>query len=105
MLNVFQFKGVVLVLPCQRLLQDGHIFSCSYCMRSSMSAKAALSLSAFLTSSDVTYGYSPYSKKLGHWCSRKNLMTADRFVFQSSGHPSRFTNTVVTPVLTNRATA
>jgi hypothetical protein len=26
-----------------------------------------------LTSSAVTYGYSPYSKKLGKWCSRTNF--------------------------------
>jgi len=32
-----------------------------------MSANAALSFRAFLISSAVTYGYSPYSKKLGHW--------------------------------------
>ena len=59
---------------------------------------ALLTLSAFLTSSAVTYGYSPYSRKLGLWLSRKNLITAGRFVFQSSGQPSRFTNTVVMPV-------
>ena len=38
-----------------------------------MSVNAALSLRAFLISSQLTYGYSPYSRKLGHWCSRTNL--------------------------------
>ena len=37
-----------------------------------------------------TYGYSPYSRKLGHWCSRTNLTNAGAFVFQSVGNPSRF---------------
>ena len=55
-----------------------------------MSENAAFNLSAFLISSALTYGYSPYSRKLGHWCSRTNLMNAGAFVFQSSGKPSRF---------------
>ena len=37
-----------------------------HCIWSSISEKAAFSLSAFLISSAVTYGYSPYSRKLGH---------------------------------------
>ena len=36
-----------------------------YCIWSSMLENAALSLSAFLISSALTYGYSPYSRKLG----------------------------------------
>ena len=36
-----------------------------HCIWSSMSEKAAFSRSAFLISSAVTYGYSPYSRKLG----------------------------------------
>ena len=36
-----------------------------YCIWSSMVENAALSRSAFLISSAVTYGYSPYSRKLG----------------------------------------
>jgi hypothetical protein len=53
----------------------------SYCIWSSMVEKAALSLSAFLTSSAVTYGYSPYSKKLGKWCSRTNFTNESGFSF------------------------
>ena len=37
-----------------------------HCIWSSMFENAALSLSAFLISSALTYGYSPYSRKLGH---------------------------------------
>src|SRR5206468_10026837 len=70
-----------------------------------MSAKAALSFRAFLISSAVTNGYSPYSRKLGHWCSRKNLTNAGTLVFQSSGNPSRFSKVVFTPNFVNRATA
>jgi hypothetical protein len=36
------------------------------CIKSSISEKVALSFSAFLISSALTKGYSPYSKKLGH---------------------------------------
>jgi hypothetical protein len=50
-----------------------------------MSEKAALRRNAFLISSAVTYGYSPYSRKLGHWYSRTNLTHASGFSFQSSG--------------------
>ena len=57
--------------PCAR-------FRVSYCIWSSMSENADLSRSAFLISSAVTYGYSPYSRKLGHWWSRTNLMNAVR---------------------------
>ena len=38
-----------------------------YCIWSSMVENAAFSRSAFLISSAVTYGYSPYSRKLGTW--------------------------------------
>ncbi len=38
----------------------------AHCIWSSISEKAFLSLKAFLISSAVTYGYSPYSRKLGH---------------------------------------
>jgi hypothetical protein len=37
-----------------------------HCIWSSMVEKFALSLSAFLISSALTNGYSPYSRKLGH---------------------------------------
>ena len=47
-----------------------------HCIWSSISENAALSLRAFLISSALTYGYSPYSRKLGRWCSRTNLMNA-----------------------------
>src|SRR5271167_4930896 len=76
-----------------------------HCIWSSILENAAFNFRAFLISSALTNGYSPYSRKLEHWCSRKKLMTADKFVFQSSGHPSRFTKTVVMPVLTKSATA
>src|SRR4029077_16734721 len=76
-----------------------------HCIWSSMLENAAFNVSAFLISSALTYGYSPYSKKLGHWCSRTNLMNAAAFVSQSSGKPSRFTKTVVMPVFEKRATA
>ena len=36
-----------------------------HCIWSSMSEKAAFNFSAFLISSAVAYGYSPYSRKLG----------------------------------------
>ena len=58
-----------------------------HCIWSSMVENAALSFSAFLISSALTYGYSPYSRKLGRWCSRTNLMNAGVFVFQSCGKP------------------
>ena len=53
-----------------RFLESSRIHSLpgsvrSYCIWSSMVEKAALSVSAFLTSSAVTKGYSPYSRKLG----------------------------------------
>jgi hypothetical protein len=54
-----------------------------------MSEKAALRRNAFLFSSAVTYGYSPYSRKLGHWYSRTNITHAFGFSFQSSGKSSR----------------
>src|SRR6478752_7036583 len=76
-----------------------------YCIWSSMSENAAFSRSAFLISSAVAYGYSPYSRKLGHWCSRTNLMNASGFSFQSSGKPSRLVKTVVIPVWLNSWTA
>jgi hypothetical protein len=38
-----------------------------------MDAKASFRASAFLISVAETYGYSPYSRRLGHWCSRTNL--------------------------------
>jgi hypothetical protein len=38
----------------------------AHCIWSSISEKAFLSLRPFLISSAVTYGYSPYSRKLGH---------------------------------------
>ena len=38
----------------------------THCIWSSASEKARFSLSAFLISSAVAYGYSPYSRKLGH---------------------------------------
>src|SRR5262249_33177845 len=72
---------------------------------SSMSEKACLSRSAFLISSAVTYGYSPYSRKLRHWCSRTNFMKAGALVFQSIGKPSRFSNTVLIPDCWKRAIA
>jgi len=40
---------------------------------------ACFSAGAFLISTPDTYGYSPYSRKLGHWCSRTNLMNAGAF--------------------------
>ena len=70
-----------------------------HCIWSSMLENAAFNFSAFLISSALTYGYSPYSRKLGHWCSRTNLMNAGAFVFQSSGKPSRFSKTVLMPSL------
>src|SRR5262245_39726428 len=73
------------------------LLSADHCIWSSISPKAAFSLSAFLISSALTYGYSPYSRKLGRWCSRTNLMKAGAFVFQSCGKPSRFSKTVSTP--------
>src|SRR5215468_3265815 len=76
-----------------------------YCNWSSISDKAFLILNAFLISSALTYGYSPYSMKLGHWCSRTNLINASGFVFQSVGNPSRFSKTVLIPVFENRAIA
>lgn len=53
-----------------RVPQLEHLMCCvgsprRYCIWSSISEKAFLSLRAFLTSSPVTYGYSPYSRKLG----------------------------------------
>ena len=48
---------------------------------------ACFSAGAFLISAADTYGYSPHSRKLGHWCSRANLMNAGAFVFQSAGEP------------------
>jgi len=54
-----------------------------------MSEKAALRRNAFLFSSAVTYGYSAYSRKLGHWYSWTNFTHAFGFSFQSSGKPSR----------------
>src|SRR5215467_9662798 len=76
-----------------------------YCNWSSISDRAFLILNAFLISSAVTYGYSPYSIKLGHWWSRTNLMNASGFVFQSIGNPSRFSKTVLMPVFVKRAIA
>ena len=73
-----------------------------HCIWSSISEKAAFNRSAFLISSAVTYGYSPYSRKLGTWCSRTNLMNASGFSFQSSGNPSRLVKTVVMPVATEQ---
>src|SRR3954451_2750356 len=70
----------------------------SYCIWSSMVDMALFTFSAFLISSAVTYGYSPYSRKLERWCSRTNLTNAGAFVFQSIGNPSRFSKTVLTPV-------
>ena len=70
-----------------------------------MVEKAALAFNAFLTSSAVTYGYSPYSKKLGKWCSRTNLTNQSGFSFQSSGNPSRLVNTVLMPLWPNSWTA
>src|SRR5205809_8036036 len=92
MLDVVQFEHGL-------SLHGGH------CIWSSMVEKAAFSLSAFLISFALTYGYSPYSRKLGHWCSRTNLTNAVGFVFQSSGNPSRFSKTVLMPYLPKRATA
>src|SRR5437867_7455877 len=77
----------------------------THCIWSSMFSKAALRRSAFLISRAPTYGYSPYSRKLGHWCSRTNLTNAGALVFQSSGNPSRFSKTVLTPYFPKRATA
>src|SRR6476661_4203690 len=70
-----------------------------------MVEKAALSFSAFLTSSAVTQGYSPYSKKLGKWCSRTNVTNESRFSFPSSRKPSRLVNTVLMPLWPNNCTA
>jgi hypothetical protein len=70
-----------------------------------MSEYAALSLSAFLISSALTYGHSLYSKKLGQWWSRTNVTDAGRLVFQSLGKPSRFSKTVSMPVAEKSATA
>src|SRR6266540_1248273 len=77
----------------------------SYCNLSSISDKAFLIFKAFFISSAVTYGYSPYSIKLGHWWSLTNLMNASGFVFQSIGNPSRFSKTVLMPVFVKRAIA
>jgi hypothetical protein len=38
-----------------------------HCIWSSIVDSALLTLSPFFTSSAVTYGYSPYSRKLGFW--------------------------------------
>src|SRR5947208_6068957 len=92
MLDVVQFEHGV-------SLHGGH------CIWSSMTEKAAFSLRAFLISSALTYGYSPYSRKLGHWCSRTNSTNAGEFVFQSSGNPSRFSKTVLMPYFENSITA
>ena len=56
-----------------------------HCIWSSIDDRALLTLSAFLTSSAVTYGYSPYSRKLGHWWSRKNLFHAGTFALPVLG--------------------
>src|SRR5262249_45376808 len=55
----------------------------AHCIWSNIAEIAAFSRRAFLISSAVTYGHSPYSRKLGHWCSRTNLMNALAFVCQS----------------------
>src|SRR5438132_12495135 len=77
----------------------------NYCIWSSASENAAFNLSAFLISRALTYGYSPYSRKVGHGCSRTSLTSAGAFVFQSSGSPSRFSKTVLMPYFEKRATA
>ena len=90
MLNIFELKRIWFFRssgrfsgnPMQSLQDALRLLSVAsekqicYCIRSSIPLKAALSLSAFLISSAVTYGYSPYSRKLGHWCSRTNLTNA-----------------------------
>src|SRR5260370_10686877 len=55
--------------PSQQDVLDVFVFkhstSCGdHCIWSSMFEKAAFTLSAFLISSELTYGYSPYSRKL-----------------------------------------
>src|SRR2546430_12772847 len=67
----------------------------NYCIWSSASENAAFNLSAFLISRALTYGYSPYSRKLGQWWSRTNLTNDDGLVFQSFGKPSRFSRKVL----------
>src|SRR5262245_66462618 len=76
-------------------------FQRHHCIWSSMEENASFRASAFLISAADTYGYSPYSRKLGHWCSRTNLMNAGALVFQSIGNPSSFSKTVSTPVALN----
>ena len=46
-------------------LSSTSIAPVDYCIWSSILEKAALSFNAFLISSALTYGYSPYSRKLG----------------------------------------
>src|SRR3954449_384646 len=72
---------------------------------SASESTACLNLSAFLISTPETYGYSPYSRKLGNWWSRTNLIKAGGLVAQSSGKPSRFSNDVCTLALLKIATA
>src|SRR5579862_6460215 len=77
----------------------------AHCIWSSIVLSDCFTCSAFLISSAETNGYSPYSMKLGRWCSRTNLMNAGTFVFQSSGKPSRFSNAVFKPAFVKSATA
>ncbi len=58
-----------------------------------------------MISAAATYGYSPYSRKLGRWCARTKAMNAGTFVFQSGGKPSSFSKMVSMPVLAKSATA
>src|SRR5262249_55702507 len=76
-----------------------------HCIWSSIDEKACFSVSAFLISFAVTYGYSPYSRKLGHWCSATYFANAAGFVLQSIGKSTRFSKTVSTPVALNSSTA
>ena len=59
-----------------------------YCIWSSMSENADFSFSAFLISSDVTYGYSPYSRKLGCWCARTKATLSPSKSAASAGRAS-----------------
>src|SRR5215469_3431983 len=55
-LNIIEFQH--LHLSC--------FYALDYCIRSSMFEREAFTFRAFLISSALTYGYSPYSRKLGH---------------------------------------
>src|ERR1043166_4829047 len=90
-------RGIWFWLYVRAALMISPSLNCAtrHCIWSRATDKADLTFRAFLISSALTNGYSPYSRKLGHWCSRTNLTNASGLVFQSFGKPSRFSNTVL----------